>query len=174
MKTIKYLAFCFLASSIFVSCEKPDSEKEWGIALIYMPQSNYDPYIVPNSGTDAQINRNFSFDSVNMKLNVFLGVYRSGLQALESYTVNLASEPVSVDGAMILPEGQYHLPSSVTCPDGQRDATFYLEVDLGFLANNQANNYSLAVSISDPSRYELNEDLSRTEILINTTQLFGK
>ena len=172
MKMIKFLAVYLIAISVIVSCEEADSDKEWGMAKIYMPQSNYQPYVVPNGGKDAQLNMNYSLDSANQKLNIYLGVYRSGLQELESYSVSVLSEGISLDGAVFLPEDKYTLPSLVTCLEGHRDVTFFLEVDLEFLTNNQTNNYSLSVSISEPTKYELNEELSTTEILIYTSELF--
>jgi len=170
----RYFTVFLFAIVALTACEEPDSEKEWGIALIYMPQANYDPYVVPNGGADELTNKNYSIDSTSMKLNVFLGVYRSGLKELNAYSVNVASASIRLDGAEILPESVYTLPTSVTCGDGKRDETFYLEVDLGFLSTHQETNYSLAVSISDPSDYALNTELIRTEVLINTAELFGE
>ena len=82
-----YLSLFTLIS--FLSCEKADSDKEWGIAKIYMPQANYNPYLVPNAGIDLQSDKNYIVDLDNNKVNIFLGVYRSGLQELQSYSVTV-------------------------------------------------------------------------------------
>lgn len=157
---------------ISASCEKADNEKEWGEALIYMPQANYNPYTVPNSGTDPKLNKNYSIDSLDNRLNIFLGVYRSGLQELKSYTVDIEVADTFLFGTVIIPQDRYSLVSSITCPDGKRDATFYLMVDIDFLKANAFNDYSLVVKISNPSNYTLNPQLVSTKILIKTSELF--
>jgi len=176
MKKLKYLIASIFTLTIFIlsSCEKIDSTKEWGLAKIYMPQANYNPYIVPNSGTDAQLNKNYSVDKDNGKVNIFLGIYRSGLQALESYSVAITPLSADLAGTTLLPADQYTLSTIVTCPDGARDIIFYLSVNLNFLITNSATDFSLAVTISNPSKYEINEDLATTKILINTGELLTK
>lgn len=176
MKNLNYL---FISLSIltlfsFASCEKADSEKEWGIAKIYMPQANYNPYVVPNSGIDIQSNKNYNVDRGTNKVNIFLGVYRSGLQELQTYSVTVATGTTAVAGTTLLPADKYTLVTSVTCPGGQRDVTFYLSVDLNFLKSNANTNYSLPVTISNPSMYELNESLATTNVRINTSALLTK
>ena len=75
-----------LSAVMFSSCEK---ESEWGVRKVYMPQAainnntNHE-YYVPMSG---QQNENYSIS--DGKLNVFLGVYRSGQGDLQSYTVDV-------------------------------------------------------------------------------------
>lgn len=164
------VAFCMA----FTSCEEADSEKAWGTAVIYMPQANYDPYVVPNKGTAEQVNRNYSIDEDRRLLNIFLGVYRSGLQELKEYSVEIASENVKLAGAQELPPAYYELPMTVTCPKGKRDATFYLSVDLDFLINNSKKDYSLGIYIFNPEGYELNPDLTMTTVRINTSELIEK
>lgn len=170
---MNYLFICFCALTIFSfsSCRKADSEKDWCIAKIYMPQANYNPYVVPNSGIDLQSNKNYKVDLTANKVNIFLGVYRSGLQVLQSYSVTVTPGTTAISGTTLLPADKFTLATSVTCPDGQRDVTFYLSVDLSFLKNNATTNYSLPVTISKPSMYELNESLVTTNVRINTSAL---
>lgn len=176
MKNLKYLfmSLCILILFSFSSCEKADSEKEWGIAKIYMPQANYNPYVVPNSGIDLQSNKNYKVELAANKVNIFLGVYRSGLQELLSYSVTVTPGTTAIAGTTLLPADKYTLATVVTCPDGQRDVTFYLSVDLNFLKSNATTNYSLPVTISNPSMYELNESLVMTNVRINTSGLLTK
>lgn len=157
-----------------VSCEKPDSGKFWGEAKIYMPQASYDPYVVPNSGSAAQTNLNYSIDWSMGVVNIYLGVYRSGLQPLEEYTVNVDVDNISIKGTTLLPAAYYDIPMSVTCPAGKRDMTFYLSVDLAWLQSNRSKDFSINVFISSPSRYELNESLCTTTIRINTEEFLKK
>lgn len=174
MKKFNSLLLLFALALGAVSCEKADSDKPWGSAVIYMPQANYSPYAVPNSGTDQQTNKNYSVDQTNNKVNIFLGVYRAGLQEFESYTVTVTPGTTPLDGTTLLPAAQYTLPATVTCPSGKRDVGFYLTVDLSFLKSNADTNYSLPVTISDPTRYSLNEKLVTTQVQINTSELLSK
>lgn len=176
MKKLKYLFFSLLIMTIisFSSCEKADSDIDWGIPKIYMPQANYSPYVVPNSGIDIQSNKNYKVDLPNSKVLIFLGVYRSGLQELQSYTVSVAPGTTALSGTTLLPAANYTMASTVTCLAGQRDVTFYLSVDLNFLKANAATNYSLPVTISDPSKYELHETLITSNVRINTSELLSK
>lgn len=173
----KFIKLCIALSAVCVflsSCDKPDSDKIWGNTYVYMPQATYDPYVVPNSGHIEQNNLNYSVDEENGILNIFLGVYRSGLQPLEEYSVNIDVENTAIKGTSLLPAANYDLPVDVTCPAGKRDATFYLSVDLEFLKANKAKDFSLTVCISSPTRYELNESLCKTVVRINTSELLTK
>ena len=158
----------------FCSCGEADSEKEWGSARIYMPQATYgdNKYIVPNDGTATQHNLNYAVSGD--RVNIFLGVYRSGLTALEAYSVKISSGDAGQSGYTHLPEDVFTLPESVSVTAGNREKIFYLSVDLNFLRNNKGTNYSLAVSLSEPTNYELNPDISSSFVLINTTLLLEK
>ena len=156
------------------SCQKADSERPWGNALIYMPQANYTPYVVPNGGTAQQSNKNYSVDAQAGKVRIFLGIYRSGLEELQAYMVSVSEGTVPLDGTTLLPDGTYTLPSSVSCPDGKRDATFYLSVDIAYLKAHADKDFSLPVTISNPTRYALNEKLATTQVLIDTSELISK
>lgn len=174
MKKFKSLLFLCALAACVSSCQKADSEQPWGSTLIYMPQANYNPYVVPNSGTAQQTNKNYSVDKSTGKVKIFLGVYRAGLEELESYSVTVIAASTALDGTTLLPSVKYNLPATVTCPDGKRDASFYLVVDLAFLSANPGTNYSLPVTISNPTRYALHEKLITTQVKINTLELLTK
>lgn len=174
MKKIALYLFTLLLACGAASCQKADSEKSWGSSLIYMPQANYHPYAVPNGGSEQQTNRNYSIDRAEGKVKIFLGVYRAGLAELEDYAVSVSVGTTPLDGTTLLPAGEYALPQTVYCPSGRRDATFYLTVDLAFLSMNSSTDFSLPVTISDPTRYTLNEQLVTTQIRINTAELLSK
>lgn len=156
------------------SCQKADSERPWGSAVIYMPQASYTPYAVPNGGTTQQSNKNYSVDKDAGKVRIFLGIYRAGLEELQAYMVYVSAGTVPLDGTTLLPDGAYTLPSSVSCPDGKRDATFFLTVDIAYLKANADKDFSLPVTISDPTRYALNEKLTTTQVRIDTSELLSK
>jgi hypothetical protein len=176
MKNIRIIILLLLSVCVATSsCQKPDSDKEWGSALIYMPQAMYSPYVVPNGGSmdNNNGNQNYVIDNSAMELRIFLGVYRSGLMEKLSYTVDVAvpQNAEALSGTTLLPATAYSLPSSVTCPDGKRDASFYLTVDLSYLKANATTDFSLPVTISNPTSYELNESLVTTTVRINTSAL---
>lgn len=158
---------------MMISCEKADSAKPWGDALIYMPQANYSPYIVPNNGSEADVNANWRVD--DDRLLVFLGVYRSGLEELNEYTVTVSAGNDALENTVLLPASEYSLPESVTCEYGKRDVTFYLSINLPFLKNSDPSvDYSLKVTISSPTRYRLHENLATTDVFIDTDAVLGK
>ena len=169
-----YMTVAIASLMAFTSCEQADSEKGWGNAVIYMPQANYDPYVVPNRGTEAQTNLNYRINEERWTVDIFLGVYRSGLQQLNEYSVEIASENIKIEGATGLSAAYYTLPEAVTCPAGKRDVTFYLSVDLDYLIANSRKNFSLGVYIFNPKGYELNPDYTMTSVLINTAELLEK
>lgn len=163
------------------SCEEADSEKEWGIAKVYMPQAAiksgaHSNYEVP-SGT-SEFNKNYFIENNNIK--VVLGVYRSGLQELESFSVDVAVRADTLnqlitDGtladAVALPDDTYTLPGTLTVASGERESIFYLSIDRQKLMNDYPSyvgmRLALAVSIANPSKYELNRSLSTTIVIVN-------
>ena len=170
---VKVISSLFMITILF-SCADIDSEKEWGTALIYIPQATYgdNNYTVPNDGSQEQNNLNYSVS--DNKVNIFLGVYRSGLMPLEGYSVKIFSEDIVLSGYEPLPQNVYVLPDNISVPDGSREKTFYLSVDLDFLRNNEDTDYALSVKITDPTRYMLNESISTVNVLIKTKNLLEK
>lgn len=168
-----FFSVLFLACGA-ASCRKADSEKPWGSALIYMPQANYNPYVVPNGGRAEQSNKNYRVDLQAGKIRIFLGIYRAGLQELQAYMVSVSAGTAPLDGTVLLPGEAYGLPSSVSCPEGKRDATFFLTVDIAYLKANAATDFSLPVTISDPTRYALNDKLVTTQVRIKTSELLSE
>ncbi len=163
-----------MAVSMFSSCEK---ESEWGIRKVYMPQaaitnnSNHE-YPVPMTG---QHDNNYRVEEGD--LQVFLGVYRSGQGDLQSFSVDVycdvaaAAAAADADDRVVLAEKYITIPSTVYVKDGTRQSTFYMTVDLAKLKADhpEYNEKKLiaVVGISNPSRYELNEDISKTTIVID-------
>src|SRR5574344_1220250 len=89
---ISALFMVLLALLCLVSCEIDDNKKAWGEAKIYMPQSSMlsagrdNNYYVPLSNASTQ---NYIIDEETNTLKIALGVYRSGLQKLDSYSVKV-------------------------------------------------------------------------------------
>ena len=180
---LKSLAWAGLivASLILHSCEEADSEKNWGIAKVYMPQASLQSgeadnnYYVPSGSNE--FNKNYTVEGST--INVVLGVYRSGLQELQGYTVDVISRADTInqlitDGvlanAALLPDDTYSIPGNLTVPDGEREMTFHLSIDRNAISANYPSfvgmNLVLAVGITNPSRYELNQSLSTTIVIV--------
>lgn len=184
MKMI-HINFAVLLLFFNFSCEDVNNQ-EWGNAYIYMPQAsmlngglnnNY-PVPLPNASTD-----NFLLEDEGNTLKVVLGVYQSGKVKLSGYSVsvspNISATELFIkdnDNRVILPEGSYTLPDKINVKKGERQEIFYLTVDLGKLKSihptYNSKNICLTVEISDPSKYELNETLSKTNIIIDGS-VFG-
>lgn len=90
MRTIVTFFSVLLLACGAASCQKADSERPWGSAVIYMPQAGYIPYAVPNGGTAQQSNKNYRIDAQAGKVHIFLGIYRAGLAELQAYTVSVS------------------------------------------------------------------------------------
>ena len=75
---VKVISSLFMITILF-SCADIDSEKEWGTALIYIPQATYgdNNYTVPNDGSQEQNNLNYSVSE--NKVNIFLGYSSIGI-----------------------------------------------------------------------------------------------
>ncbi|MDP4240697.1 MAG: hypothetical protein Q8904_14635 [Bacteroidota bacterium] len=180
-RNISYIII-LLTIFVYISCEKSDNQQSWGQSKIYMPQSSItnggssNNYAVPmNNGIS-----NYLLDTVKNTIDIDLGVYRSGLEALQSYSVKVAADVDttnkiiaggSIPNAVLLPADVYTLPTSVSVPDGKREAAFHLTIDRAKLIANYGSYYNkkliLTVRISNPSRYVINQSLSKTIIVIN-------
>lgn len=175
---------------VVCSCEKSANEEEWGNSYVYMPQASLlsdglnNCYTVP-----SQINGVKNYRVENGRIKVFLGVYRSGLEELESYTVQIVADAdtcrqcinaASVgdhdekydvyENAVVLPDDCYELPSQVVVSRGERSNTFYLEVLTDRLKQNQllsGKTLVMAVRLGHVTRYELNAKQAVTMVVIN-------
>ena len=167
------------------SCAEDDSKKEWGFAKVYMPQAALTDggittiYRVPFSSSNGT--QNYELDEENGFLQITLGVYRSGLQALESFSVDIAVDEektaeiaATTAKGVVLPKDCYSLIDKITVPNGEREAIFKLTVDLNKLISEYEDlgkrQLILVVGISNPSKYELNEALAKTTVIIDASR----
>ncbi len=189
---IKQFAFLsiLVITVIFVGCEKNDSDEEFGYSNIYIPQAltsggtNLN-YLVP-AGLDSAT-YNFQIDKKNNKLNVLLGVTRSGKQSLDSYSVKVSTnsdtitqligsgglkvDPDNTKAVVLLPAEAYTLPQTVSVPAGQYGESFYLSVDINQLKTYAGKKVALAVILTNPSMYTLNTAKNKVVIIINVDAL---
>lgn len=182
MKSIcKYLYILLAASTMLVAFSSCDDDKEeYGLKQIYMPQAaiynggltNEYPVPMPNMNID-----NYIIDE-DGKMHVYMGVYRSGEGEYLDYKVNVFIDDVegakaaeSISRGVLLDNKYLSVPDVVEVAAGSRQNTFHLVVDLpAIIAEHpeyKKNKMVAVVGISNPSRWELNESLSRTTVAID-------
>jgi hypothetical protein len=186
-KSMFKTAFLFAITALFAvtfnSCDKGFSSASFGYNYIYMPQATVSGglnqnYAVP-TGLDSAT-YNFQIDSINHKLNVYLGVTVSGEQPNTGFKVTVSANNDttnqiiavgSVSNAILLPDSIYTLPTSVTVPGGKHMASFNLSINSTALKAYSGKMALLTVQLSNPSNYLLNNTYSKTVVIINVSAL---
>ena len=186
---IYHFFICCITLAIFSGCEKEASSLDYGTPLVYMPQSMQSGtnivYNVP-SGLDSAT-FNYVIDSPDNKLNIVLGVLRSGKAANNAFSVAILTNPDTVtaaiadgslvespdptDSIVLLPSSAYSLPATVSVPSGSNQSTFYLSVDLTQLKTYAGKKVALAVYLDKPSSYQLDPTGAETIVLIDVNAL---
>ena len=164
------------------SCGKDDKDNEWGFSKVYIPQAaiynggQSNIYPVPMSNNP--VTDNYEIDPETGALRIVLGVYRSGLQKLDRFSVDVSADNeataaavTSLDRAVALPDELYDLPSRVTVDEGTRETIFYLTVDMNRMIEEYPDygkkKIVLAVKIDNPTKYELNRKLATAIVVID-------
>lgn len=169
----KYSLYILLLLSLF-SCERESSLLEPGNARIYMPAAVKGIYNVPLVGTTLAA-KNFSIDSVSRKVNIPLSVYISGRQQSSAFTVKTAinadtvlalSKVNMLQGAAVFPVAACTAPAQVTVAEGNQHADFQVAIDMDTLWKYEGGKIAFAVTISEPSAYELNDNITTAVIVM--------
>lgn len=181
MKSLLKLSWILLAAAFVAGCEREGSTEDLGERLIYMPQAsmfnggttNEYPVPLPNMSVP-----NYTLNEETGMMDIILGVYCSGEGQFDGYEVDVkyneeatTAALETVANAVALPvELITALPEKVTVPSGSRQTTFNMTVNLAQLVADHADWYDkniiAAVTISNPSKYKLNENLSTTIVSI--------
>lgn len=188
MKCLKKIKYCslivisFLIGFIFSGCNK--DLPVYGDGIVYMPQATSsggldNTYLVPSGG--GKYTYNFLVN--NGKVNIILGVKRSGTFVGENFTVNInvdkeeANQVITsgnIPNAEVLSAEDYTLPSKVTV-NSSNEASFFLTVDSAYLIGNYSHTGGkklvLAVDINSPSAYKLSDKYNKTIIIIDVDAL---
>jgi hypothetical protein len=182
-KNIINTAIFFAATILFIttmnSCDKGYNDASFGYNYIYMPQATVSGglnlnYLVP-AGLDSAT-YNYQIDTINHKVNVYLGVLASGEQANAGFTVNVSANNDTTNqiisggtfaNAVLLPSTMYTLPSTVTVPAGKHSANFLLTIDATALQAYAGKTVLLTVQLSNPTRYMLNTVYNKTVVAIS-------
>lgn len=174
------LSFTVLLIGILAACEKDQSDADFGNTYIYMPQALLSAlrFNVP-AGNDVS-NYNYTVD--DSKVNVRLGVLRSGKSEAESYTVSVKANPDTVatminnkvlDGAttVVMPSSMYTLPQTVTVADGQLGAGFLLALDKAQVKAYAGKKLALGVVISNSTKYTINPKINKVVVVVDVNAL---
>lgn len=176
---LRILLISLLILTISYSCQEGDGDQDYGLAYIYMPQAmvsgGLDNYFnVPSGGSEYTYN----FKVQDGKLNVILGVLRSGKLPNKAYSVTVtASVPssniLSAIGGVAMPSSIYSLPQEVNVPSDQSGGTFYLSIDADALNSNVYNGKKLVliVAVSNPSNFELAEEGTSVAVVIDVDDI---
>jgi hypothetical protein len=176
-KTIPALAF---AALLLAACGKGDGNAEYGIVLLYMPQSMAgggmdNNYYVPSG--DGEYTYNFKTDASG-QLHIILGVLRSGLISGSPYAVDIVTlrdttsqivQSGAIADAIVMPEEIYALPSQVSVAGGKSGETFYLSVSFDALAREAYRGKKLVtvIGLANPSYYELYASKAATVVVLD-------
>lgn len=192
-KIVLCTAALFIFTFTITSCNKNDNNHlAFGYEYVYMPQSLQSGginlnYLVPNPNDVNSATQNYVIDTAGNRLDVILGVSRSGMQAGSTYTVSVNTNPDTVneaiaggllqispdqnDSVVLLPDKSYSMPSTVSVPAGNTSATFYLSINIDQLKTFSGKKVAMAVNISNPSKYKLNTAQSEAIIIIDVNAL---
>ena len=124
-----------------------------------MPQASLNnggnEYNVPFGGNSE----NYTFDETTKKLKIVLGVKNSGLSTdgfavkvkVDAQATNAYVEKYNNDEkkpAVVLPEGSYTLPESVSVASGKSEESFYLDVDVQKLLTDHPDYYKNRIALA--------------------------
>jgi hypothetical protein len=150
----------FVLCTALSSCQyEAIGEADFPEGIIYLPAAKNGNYVIDYL-PDGSTTYRFQVDVATNTFTVPLSVYRSGLDLVPSFPINIQVDADTVaallsSGALgeavaALPQAQYQLASSVEMKQGERTAPFTLTVDLHFLTANEADQqaYALAVNIA--------------------------
>jgi hypothetical protein len=165
------------------SCDKAYNNASFGYNYIYMPQATVSGGLNLNYPVPAGLDTatyNYQLDTVNHKLNVYLGVAASGEKAGLGYTVNVSANidttnqiitGGTIPNAILLPDSIYTLPSSVTVLAGKSSGSFFLTINSTDLLQFAGKTAVLTVQLSSPTNYQLNTQLNKVVVVINVSKL---
>lgn len=175
MKKMKnYILSLFCLSLILVSCEDNAKDEEWGLSLLYMPQS-----VLGDGGQTANLSVSV-YSSLQSDTSIVVGMYRSGLAPIEAVTADLiiASDTLAnainlanagddahkvFKNAKLLPSDYYELPDNISLSDGQRENHVFIKLNKNKLfSDSHTGAFVLPVKLDKPTRYQLNEERSLT------------
>lgn len=163
----KFFLFCMILGILFSCEDRGIVDTNYPEQGVFMPMSRLGIYEVNDTTGSVNPFARYVIDSVNHKLLIPIGVYRSGVDCNGKVTVDLGVYNDTIQNLIdnkvfrmktgdqtpaILPVGSYSLPSQVDVKDGADYALFNLEIDLPFIQANLGKRYALAIKITGSSK----------------------
>ncbi|OAQ40306.1 hypothetical protein A5893_04960 [Pedobacter psychrophilus] len=178
---VNILLFLF-AGIAFAACEKDLSEINVGIETISIPQAFSDGTSNNDHAVPGTLNYgnavNFKDDDANNKVNVFLGVSKSGEQSTEPFSVDITLRPDTINQLiaagkpyLLLPSTAFTIPANITLAAGQTNASFNMVIDKATLKTFAGKQVAACISISNPSKYVLNPLARNVIVIIDVNKL---
>lgn len=174
-----YLLRCLPALLLLgTGCKKEELEKVKELA----PPKIYITNIVDGRIAVNVDSRIVSIDKAAKKITVALGVNRSGLADREAYSVKLTASdaglpadvtPLAPTEYAIVAAGKGGSVATLDVPAEEASAAFAVEVPKSVLDAHAGKKIGINLSISDPSKYELNEAMSTAALIIDVAS-FGE
>lgn len=185
----RVIILALFAMTLFIGCEKSDSDSLFGDSYVFIPQSTVSGgqnlhYLVP---TGANVDTyNYKIDVASNTVNVLLGVSRSGMEINESYSVDITTKAdtinqliangkinlsASTKPVVLLPATAFNLPSKVDVTSGNYMASFNLAINMPALKAYVGKKVALCVAISKPSKYLLSPTNNKVIVLIDVDAL---
>ncbi len=182
MKKIVFYLMMSLVALAFTACEKGDGDADYGFGYIYMPQAmtadgglNND-YYVPASGS---MEYTANYVVTDDKVNVILGVLRSGKIEGQAFSVEIAvnatasATAATAKGGEVMPAVLYELPANVSVEAEKSYKDFYLSLDKAKLADYAGKTLVLNVEIKNPTTYELAEMGTNVNVIVDVDALLA-
>lgn len=171
MKKVLYSLIAAAACILSVACQKNDGDIDYGNTLIYIPQATVNgglgnDYVVPSGA--AENTQNFAVK--NDRVEVFLGVMRSGKEAGQAFTVGIAVDQMG----STMPQSLFTLPSRVSVEAGHNQATFTLSLDKAALSGYKGQVLNLIIKLENPSAYALAQKNTSVNVVVNVDDLLAR
>jgi len=174
--------FILLIIVTLSACEKDISEEKVGIENVYIPQSISASTSDNNYAVPGNINfgaaKIFKDDEVNNKVQIYLGVAKSGTQETQPFTVDISSRADTINqlitagsSFVLLPSAAYTLPPNISLAAGQTSASFNMVIDKPTLKAFAGKKVAACVSLSNPTKYTLNARTKKVIIIIDVDAL---
>ncbi|WP_353129863.1 DUF5013 domain-containing protein [Parapedobacter pyrenivorans] len=140
-----------------------------GAAKIYMTAATNPVFNVPANP------KNYLVDKENGKLVVPVYIGRSGLQEQQSFTLEVRADDAAAQqlisggvlaaNAVVAPADVYSMPTSVSA--GKDHSAFDVVFDANKLNSYLGKQLVLTIQLSNPSKFELNENLSKLNVVLD-------
>jgi hypothetical protein len=146
-------------------------------------EKNVPPLIYLTNTVDGKVNiaasnKNVVIDKVAKTATAYLGINRSGIQDKEAYSVKFATStsnlpggvvPLSANDYTVIAPGKTGSVGTIDVPAGETSSEFSIKISKAVFDANAGKKIGLTVTLSEPSKYELNTKLSSAPVIIDVS-----